>query len=54
MSAAFAPPPPRGGLLQTLERLMREGGLPDPRTTSGSVLYIAFGLAVGLLIGGMA
>ena len=27
---------------------MREGQLPDPRTLSGLVVYMAIGLAIGL------
>ena len=34
-------------MLHELERMMREGQLPDPRTLAGLLVYAAVGLAVG-------
>ena len=34
-------------MLHRLEQLMREGVLPDPRTTAGLVVYSVIGFALG-------
>ncbi len=44
-------PPGEETFLQRLERAMREGSLPDPRTGQGVMLYGAFGVVLGVFIG---
>ena len=34
-------------MLRNLERMMRQGQLPDPRTTQGLVVYFIIGFAIG-------
>jgi hypothetical protein len=54
MSGAIAitgGPPDDDSFLRRLERAMRNGQLPDPRTGRGALLYALFGLALGFFIG---
>jgi len=44
-------PPPRDGILQRIEQAMKDGRLPDPRSTKGTFYYGAFGLVLGYFIG---
>jgi hypothetical protein len=44
-------PPPEGNFLQRLERAMREGSLPDPRSTKGLIIFGVFGLVLGFFLG---
>lgn len=37
-------------MLRELERMMREGQLPDPRTLAGLLVYTAIGIAIGFMI----
>ena len=38
-------------MLRELERMMREGQLPDPRTRDGFWVYFIIGLAIGFWLG---
>ena len=40
-------------MLRELERMMREGQLPDPRTQTGVIVYMVIGLAIGLWLSGL-
>lgn len=40
-------------MLREIERLMREGVLPDPRTRAGLIVYSVIGFAIGFWIGGL-
>lgn len=40
-------------MLSRLERLFREGRLPDPRTPRGVAIWTALGLGIGLWLGGL-
>ena len=44
-------PPPEDGFLRRLERMMKDGTLPDPRSTAGSIVYAVLGLAIGFWLG---
>ena len=44
-------PPPDDGFLQRIERAMKDGRLPDPRGTNGTLFYGAFGLILGIFVG---
>jgi hypothetical protein len=45
------PPPGEGGLLQRLERMFREGRLPDPQSLRGIIIYTVLGLGIGMFLG---
>jgi len=38
-------------MLSRIEQMMREGQLPDPRTTRGLVVYTALGFGIGWWFG---
>jgi len=55
MSGAMAitgGPPPDDGFLRRIERAMKDGRLPDPRTSNGVLFYGIFGLVLGFFLGG--
>ena len=37
-------------MLSRLEEMMREGRLPDPRTTRGLIIYTMLGIGIGWLL----
>jgi transposase InsO family protein len=45
-------PPPDDGFLRRIERMMRDGRLPDPRTYKGVVAYAVLGIGIGWIVGG--
>lgn len=44
-------PPPDDSFLRRLERMMKDGTLPNPRSLTGTVVYTVLGLAAGFWIG---
>ena len=48
---AYGGRPPGESFLQRLERMMREGQLPDPRTGAGATKYALFGILLGIALG---
>ena len=40
-------------MLRELERKMREGELPDPRTRAGITIYTLIVIAIGIWLGGL-
>jgi len=40
-------------MLREIERMMREGVLPDPRTRAGLIVYTMIGIAIGFWLGGL-
>jgi hypothetical protein len=44
-------PPPDDSFLRRLERMMKNGTLPDPQSKTGVIVYAVLGLAIGFWLG---